>query len=86
MRPHRIEIAQNRDPPRAIAAVQVAQNLLHHQFRLPIGIRGGERLIFREREPCGSPYTVAEELNTNCLTPHSPMASKRRREPTTLLS
>ena len=34
----------------------------------------------------GSPYTVAEELNTRLRTPARSMASSRRSEPVTLQS
>ncbi len=51
VRADRIEVAENPDAPRGIASLQIPQHLFHGQFRVSVGIGGGERMIFCQRQP-----------------------------------
>ena len=46
MRPHRVEITQDGHAPGRIAAVQVAQHVLDHQFGPAVRVGGRQRVVF----------------------------------------
>ena len=50
VRAHRVEVAQDADAPRRVAAVQVAQQVFHHQLATAIGVGGRERVVFGQRQ------------------------------------
>ena len=53
MRADRIEVAQERNVPRAVRDVQIAKNLLDNILRAPVWIRRTScRLILRNRDSC----------------------------------
>ena len=86
MRADRIEVAQRHCAASSIGGAPVAQDLLDHRLRVPVGSTGRIGACSVSGSASGTPYTVADELKTMQLTSRLAIASSNASVPPTLLS